>query len=96
MELEPLGRYAGRPRILPHCQSSRGRPGSIPPCATPRVGFVHHRGCRECVLGYADDLCLLANSIAEMEALLVQVELFYAWTGLELNFDKTMVQGFDY
>ena len=51
--------------------------------ATPRVGFVHHRGCREFVLGYADDLCLLANSTEEMAALLAQVELVCSRTGLE-------------
>ena len=64
--------------------------------ATPRVGFVHHRGCREFVLGYADDLCLLANSTEGMEALLAQVERFCDRTGLELNVDKTVVQGIDY
>ena len=64
--------------------------------ATPRVGFVHHRGCWEFVLGYADDLCLLANSTEEMAALLAQVELFCSRTGLELNVAKTVVRGFDY
>ena len=59
--------------------------------ATPRVGFVHHRGCREFVLGYADDLCLLANSTEAMAALLAQVELFCSRTGLELNVAKTVV-----
>ena len=38
--------------------------------STPRVGFVHHRGCREFVLGYADNLCILAKSSEEMSALL--------------------------
>ena len=57
--------------------------------STPRVGFVHHRGCRDFVLGYADDLCLLANSSEEMAALLAQVELFCARAGLELNVAKT-------
>ena len=35
----------------------------------PRVGFVYHGGCREFVLGYADDLCLMAKSTEDMEAL---------------------------
>ena len=64
--------------------------------ATPRVGFVHHRGCQEFVLGYADDLCLLANSTEEMETLMAQVERFCDRTGLELIVDKTVVQGIDY
>ena len=63
--------------------------------ATPRVGFVHHQGCREFVLGYADDLCLLANSTEEMAALLAQVELLCTRTGLELNVAKTVIQGID-
>ena len=63
--------------------------------ATPHVGFVHYRGCREFVLGYADDLCLLANSTEEMKALFAQVERFCERTGLELNVDKTVVQGID-
>ena len=64
--------------------------------ATKGVGFAHHDGSREFVLGYADDLCLVANTTAEMQVLLHQVELFCARTGLELNVAKTVVQGIDY
>ena len=64
--------------------------------ATKGVGFAHYDGSREFVLGYADDPCLVANTTAEMQVLLRQVELFCARTGLELNVAKTVVQGIDY
>ena len=48
------------------------------------------------MLGYADDLFLLANSTQEMAVLLAQVELFCARTGLELDVAETVIQGIDY
>ena len=38
----------------------------------------------------------MANTTEEMKALLCQVELFCARTGLELNVAKTVVQEMDY
>ena len=57
------------------------------------MDFVHNHGYRKFVLGYADDLCLLANSNA---VLLAKVKILCALKGLELNVDKTVMQGIHY
>jgi len=60
------------------------------------VGFVHKNGVRRNNCTFADDICLIAESVKDMNLLLERVHEFCEWSGMALCLCKCEATGFDF
>jgi len=60
------------------------------------VGFVHRCGVKRNNCTFADDVCLIAESIEDMNKLLARVHDFCEWSGMALCLCKCEATGFNF
>ena len=60
------------------------------------VGYTHACGVRRNNTTFADDICLLATSVEDMNRLLARVASFAEWAGMELCIPKCEVTAYNF